>query len=607
MFGGRQTDTRPLCLTFAVFVRKDDAMPQTVLLIEDNSPSALLVTKAILGSGGEAFVVEWVRKCSEAQERLCMHRKRAISAVITNLFLPDSQGLETIDRILEVSPHIPILVLTTADNEHVAKQAMRHGAKHYVLQHRLDNYSLPKTLQNILHQGVNTKVLFVNNKRTQAALDSISGAVHDYLTNLPTPLLLNDRLSQAVASARRHRQSFAVLCVDIDRFEHVNYALGREIGDHLLRSIADRLIASVRATDTVSRQEADQFVVLLSELAHAEDAALSAEKMLASLSRPHCIENHDLQITATIGISVFPHDGSDAETLVRCASIAMLSAKEQGHNCYAFFKPHMNERTIERRFLECGLRHALEREEFVLHYQPQMDLRTEAIVGAEALIRWRRPKRGIALPAEFMSVAEQSGYIIQIGLWALREACRQARSWRDAGLASIPVAISISAIELRSRSFVESVRAILLETGMEPQCLELEITELALMKDWQSIAAVLHALRNMGVQLALDHFGTGSSSLTHLKRFPVDALKIDESLVRGLRTCDNEAIVDAVISAGKSFHLRVIAQGIETREQFVALQRLQCLEGQGPYFREPVAANEFTRLLEGRCRTSIVT
>jgi diguanylate cyclase len=267
----------------------------------------------------------------------------------------------------------------------------------------------------------------------------------------------------------------------------------------------------------------------------------------------------------------------------------------------------MNERTIERRFLECGLRHALEREEFVLHYQPQMDLRTEAIVGAEALIRWRRPKRGIALPAEFMSVAEQSGYIIQIGLWALREACRQARSWRDAGLASIPVAISISAIELRSRSFVESVRAILLETGMEPQCLELEITELALMKDWQSIAAVLHALRNMGVQLALDHFGTGSSSLTHLKRFPVDALKIDESLVRGLRTCDNEAIVDAVISAGKSFHLRVIAQGIETREQFVALQRLQCLEGQGPYFREPVAANEFTRLLEGRCRTSIVT
>ena len=203
------------------------------------------------------------------------------------------------------------------------------------------------------------------------------------------------------------------------------------------------------------------------------------------------------------------------------------------------------------------------------------------------------------MPAEFMSVAEQSGYIIQIGLWALREACSQARSWRDTGLAPLLVAIKISAIELRSKNFVESVRAILLETGMEPQCLELEITELTLLKDWQSNAAVLHALRNMGVQLALDHFGTGFSSLTHLKRVPVNALKIDESLVRGLRTGADEAIVNAVISTGKSFHLRVIAQGIETREQFLALQRLQCLEGQGPYFREPVAAKEFARLLEG--------
>jgi diguanylate cyclase (GGDEF)-like protein len=596
-----------MCLIFAVPARKEEAMPQTVLLIEDNSPSASLVKQAILGSGEGPFVVEWVRKCSEARERLCMHGKRAIAAVLTNLFLPDSQGLQTIDRILEVSPHIPILVLTTADNEPVAKQAMRHGAKHYVLQHRLDDYSLRKTLQNILHQGVNTEVLFVNNKRTQAAFDSIGRTVHDYLTNLPNPLLLNDRLSQAIASARRHQRSFAVLCLDIDRFEHVNYALGREIGDHLLRSIAERLVANVRATDTVSRQEADQFVILLSGLAHAEDAALSAEKMLASLSMPHRIEDHDLQITATIGISVFPHDGSDADTLARSARIAMLNAKEQGHNSYAFFKPHMNEQTIERRFLECGLRHALDRQEFVLHYQPQIDLQSEAIVGAEALIRWRRPKRGMALPAEFMAVAEQSGYIIEIGLWALREACRQARSWRDADLAPIPVAIKISAIELRSQSFVENVRAILLETGMEPHCLELEITELALVGDWQSIAAVLHALRNMGVQLSLDHFGTGSSSLTQLRRLPLDALKIDESLVHGLCTGDNEAIVDAVISTGKSFHLRVVARGIETREQFLALQRLRCLEGQGLYFREPVAANEFARLLEGDYCTTIVT
>jgi diguanylate cyclase len=578
-------------------------MPQTVLLIEDNAPSAALVKQAIVGSGEGRFAVEWVRKCSEAQERLCMHRNSAIAAVVTNLFLPDSQGLQTIDRILEVSPHVAILVLTTADNEPVAKQAMRHGAKHYVLQHRLDSYSLPKILQNILHEGVSTEVLFANNRRTRAVFDSIGDTLHDHLTHLPNALLLNDRLSQAIACARRHQQSFAVLCVDIDRFEHVNYALGREIADHLLRSIAQRLIDNVSATDTVSRQQADQFMVLLSELAHTEDAALSAERILASLSMPHRVENHDLQITATIGIGVYPHDGTDAETLVRNASTAMLNAKEQGHNTYAFFKPHMNEQTIERRFLECGLRHALERQEFVLHYAAQIDLQTQTIVGAEALVRWRRPQQGMALPAEFMAVAEQSGYIIKIGLWALREACRQARSWRDANLAPISLAVKISALELRSKSFVEKVRAILLETGMEAQCLALEITEFALLNNWRTIAPVLNALRNLGVQLALDHFGTGSSSLTHLKRLPLDALKIDESLVRGLRTGDNEAMVNAVIGTAKSFHLRVIAQGIETREQFLVLRRLQCLEGQGPYFHEPAAATEFAMLLKAGCTT----
>jgi diguanylate cyclase (GGDEF)-like protein len=583
-----------------MFVRKDDAVSQTVLLIEDNSPNAALVKQALLGTGDGPFVVERVRKCSEAQARLSSTDCESnIAAVVTNLFLPDSQGLETIARILEVSPHIPILVITNADNECIAKKALQRGAQDYVLQHRLDNYLLPQILQNMLSRTLNAEALFAERERTQAALNSIGDAVHDDLTGLPNPLLLNDRLFQAIASARRYQQSLAVLCVDIDRFEHVNYALGREIGDHLLRSIAERLIACVRASDTVSRQGGDKFVVLLSGLAHAEDAALSAKKMLASLSVPYFIEKHALQITATIGIGVYPDDGCDADTLVKSASIAMLNAKEQGQNGYQFFKPHMNERAIERRFLECGLRHALERQEFVLHYQPQIDLQTEAIVGVEALIRWRRPKRGMALPSEFMPVAEQSGCIIQIGQWALREACRQARSWRDADLAPIPMAINISAIELRSKDFVESVRNILLETGIEPQRLELGIAEVALAKDWQSISVVLNRLRDCGVQLALDHFGTGSSSLTHLKRFPVDALRIDESLVHGLCSCGDDAgIVNAVISAGKSFHLRVIAQGIETREQFLALQCLQCREGQGRYFREPVTANVFSRLLE---------
>jgi diguanylate cyclase (GGDEF)-like protein len=596
MFAGRQTAQGQTCLIWPVFVRKDDAILRTVLLIEDNSPNAARVIQALLGSGDGPFVVERVRKCSEAQEQLCMERKRPITAVVTNLFLPDSQGLQTIARILEVSPHMPILVLTTADHEDVARQAILRGARDYVLQHRLDNYSLPTILQNIMHRESNAA--FAEDEPIPAVLNSIDDAAHDCLTGLPNSLLLNDRLTQAIAAARRHGQFLAVLCVNIDRFKNVNDALGHEIGNHLLRSIAARLIASVRASDTVSRQQGGEFVVLLPELNDAEDASLCAQKILASLGMPHCIEKHDLQITATIGIAVFPDDGCDAEALVRNASVAMSNAKEQGHDSYAFFKPHMNEHAIERRFLECGLRQALQRQEFVLYFQPQMDLQTEAIVGAEALIRWRRPQRGLALPTEFMPVAEQSGYIIQIGSWALREACRQARGWREADRAPLPVGINVSAAELRSKDFVESVRAILSETGMPPQRLELEITELALEDNGRSIAAVLRELGDMGVRVALDHFGAGSSSLTHLKRYPIDAVKIDASLVQGLRACDDNAdIVNAVISAANSFHLRVVAQGIETREQLFALRSLQCRAGQGRYFHEPLPANEFAKLL----------
>jgi diguanylate cyclase (GGDEF)-like protein len=590
-----------------VFARKDEAMPQTVLLVEDNSPNAASVKQALLGSGDESFVVERVRKCSEAQERLSMDRDKEIAAVVTNLFLPDSQGLQTVAKIFEVAPHIPLLVLTNSDNEGIAKQAIQRGAQDYVLQHRLDSYLLPKILQNMLYRAANAEALVAENERARATLNSHGDTIHDYLTGLPNASLLKDRLSQAIALARRHRRLLAVLQVGIDRFKHVNYALGHEMGDHLMESIAKRLLSSVRDSDTVSRQEGDEFVVLLSGLTHADDAALTAQKILTSLSEPHCVLEHDLQITATIGISVYPNNGADADTLVRNAGNAMMSAKEQGHNSYGFFKPHMNELAIERRFLECGIRHALERQEFVLYYQPQMDLQTAAIVGAEALIRWCRRKGEIALPAEFMPVAEQSGHSVQIGLWALREVCRQAGYWRDAELAPIPVAVNVSAIALRSKGFVESVRVILQESGMEPRHLVLEITEMVLVQHHPATDVVLRMLRDLGVQVALDHFGTGSSSLTHLKNYPVNALKIDESLVHNL--CGrggDEDIVNAVISAGKSFHLRVIAQGIETREQFLALQRMQCREGQGRYFREPVPANEFSRLLKEDCRAASV-
>jgi EAL domain-containing protein (putative c-di-GMP-specific phosphodiesterase class I) len=276
----------------------------------------------------------------------------------------------------------------------------------------------------------------------------------------------------------------------------------------------------------------------------------------------------------------------------------MLNAKNNGRNNYQFFRSDMNAHALERQSLESGLRRALDGREFVLYYQPKMDLETEAVTGVEALVRWRQPGRGVVLPEKFIPIAEQCGYIVPIGRWVLREACRQAKSWQDTDLVPTPVAINVSAVELRSRDFVAGVRAILKETGLNPRYLEFELTETALMQDPTATIAVLHALKDMGVRLTLDDFGTGYSSLSYLKRFPLDALKIDKSFVRGLCTNAGDAsIVSAVINMGKSFGLKVIAEGVETRAQFLRLKAQQCAEGQGFYFNEPIAANEFAKLL----------
>jgi diguanylate cyclase (GGDEF)-like protein len=432
-------------------------------------------------------------------------------------------------------------------------------------------------------------------------------AHHDYLTDLPNRLLLDDRLAQAMSAAHRHGRQLAVLFVDVDRFKHINDSLGHAIGDELLLSVARRLVASVRASDTVSRQGGDEFVVLLSTVAHPEDASLSANKILTALGMPHRVKEHDLQITVSMGISIYPDDGTDAETLVKHADIAMLNAKESGRNNYQFFRPDMNEHALERQSLESGLRHALDQREFTLYYQPKMDLETDAITGAEALIRWRQPGRRIVLPEKFILIAEQCGYIVPIGRWVLREACRQTQSWLDEGLVPLPVAINISAVELRSKDFVAGVRAVLRETRLDPRYLEFELTETALMQDPKSTIAILTSLKDMGVRLTLDDFGTGYSSLSYLKRFPIDALKIDKSFVHGLCTnADDANIVSAVINMGKSFRLKVIAEGVETREQFLRLQAEQCAEGQGYYFQAPVAGNEFAKLLGSDLSTTII-
>ena len=431
------------------------------------------------------------------------------------------------------------------------------------------------------------------------ALQMIHSAEHDFLTGLPNRMLLNDRINQAIALAPRHGSKVAVLFLDLDGFKHINDSLGHPIGDRLLQSIAKRLVDCVRLSDTVSRQGGDEFVVLLSDVQNPEGVAVTARRMLEVVAEAHSLEERDLHITTSIGVSVYPDDGLDADTLIKNADTAMYQAKENGRQSFQFFKPAMNVRAVERQSIEEGLRSAIKREEFTLHYQPKINLATGAITGAEALIRWTHPTRGWISPAQFIPVAESCGLILPIGAWVLREACRQASAWNDAGLPIKTVAVNVSAMEFRSENFLESLFAILRETGLDPRCLELELTESVLMKRAESSAYILSALRRAGIQVAVDDFGTGYSSLSYLRKFSVDALKIDQSFVRQISAADDDtSIVTAVISMARSLKLRVVAEGVERPEEFAFLRAHHCDEAQGYYFSRPVPAQQFAKLLK---------
>ena len=361
--------------------------------------------------------------------------------------------------------------------------------------------------------------------------------------------------------------------------------------------MAKRLLTCVRNSDTVSRQGGDEFIVLLTGLERPDDAAAGAQKIIAALVAPHDVAHHQLHVTVTVGISIYPDDGADATTLIKCADTAMYHAKEHGRNTYQFFEHDMNARAVERQWVEAGLRRALARREFVLHYQPKIDLETGAMTGAEALVRWMQPERGLMLPKDFLSIAEDCGLMLPIGQWVLREGCRQARAWMDEGRRPMAVAVNISAGEFRDPRFLDNVRAVLKESRLDARYLEIELTEHSLIEPTESTALALQTLKEMGVQVAIDDFGTGYSNLSYLRQFSTNVLKIDQSFVREISADPvGTSIVCAVISMGKSLGYRVIAEGIETAEQLAFLQAQRCAEGQGYFFSRPLVAEEFVRL-----------
>jgi len=555
-----------------------------VLLIEDNPGDARLIQAMIEEDEGAPFVLHFADRLSLGLEHLSASET---ALVLLDLSLPDSFGLETFAKVYAHSPTVPIIVLTGNDDATVALSAVKSGAQDYLVKSRLDRELLLRSMHYSIER-----------KRYQVQLEH--QANYDSLTGLPNRTLLHDRLKQAVYAQRTPR-NIAVVFMDLDHFKFVNDSLGHSVGDKLLKAMGDRLRGTLREGDTVGRVGGDEFVLILADQNNEEVIFRAMQRISAKVAEPITVEGKELYVTCSAGISLYPQDGPDVDTLLKNADAAMYRAKEHGRSNFQFYTSEMNDRVNERLALEGALRRALERQEFLLHYQQKVDLRSGSIIGAEALVRWMHPEWGLVRPARFISLAEETGLIVPLGEWVLREACRQTRAWLDQGLEPGVVSVNLSARQFRQQDLVRMVSRILEETRLDPAHLEMELTESMVMHNVDSAIATLQGLKSLGVRLSVDDFGTGYSSLSYLKDLPIDALKIDRSFVRdiggGAETGEG-VLAQAIISLGHNLHLKVVAEGVETDAQVRFLRRHACDEVQGFLYGEPVAPEAHARLLD---------
>ncbi|WP_207281117.1 bifunctional diguanylate cyclase/phosphodiesterase [Pseudomonas sp. FW300-N2F2] len=517
---------------------------------------------------------------------------------------PGWDGLQTIERLWEADPRLQIALCTAFSDYSWETMAERieFDDQLLILKKPFDTLEIRQMASAMtwkwqLAQDAARKMRSLERtieERVQELLKVSHLLQYDVLTELPNSMLLGDRLTQAMAQCRRHDRQLAVMFIGLDRFKRINNALGHPVGDEMLKRVARALATVVRESDSVFRYGSDEFVVVLGDIVDPQQTKGVAEKLLAAISSPQPIDGHDLSVTASLGISVYPTDGFDAVALIKKAETAMRNVKETGPNDYRFFTEDMNRRARQQQTIESGLRLALQRKEFVLHYQPKLDLGSGKVVGVEALVRWNRPEHGLVYPGDFIPVAEDSGLIVPLSQWVLQEACQQACRWQAQGMRPLCLSVNISAIDFRQRGFVEGITRTLKETGLDPTQLELEITESVLMQNIDTTVAILKAIKQQGIRLAIDDFGTGYSSLSYLQKFPVDVLKIDQSFVGDLSIDSNDAkLVSTIISLGKSLNLHIIAEGVETLEQLEFLKKHHCEEVQGYYFSKAVEPQAF--------------
>lgn len=559
------------------------------ILIAEDDPVSRRLLEALLTKWGYEVIVT----TDGMQAWEVLQQEDAPRLAILDWMMPELDGPEVCRKVraTESGTYTYLLLLTAKSQKDDVILGIGAGADDYVTK-PFDASELHARLR------AGRRIIDLQAELMSARESLLAQATHDPLTGLPNRLLFSDRLTQRLMKSRGAPQPLAVMYLDLDRFKIINDTLGHNVGDQLLRDVATRLNRCLRETDTLARMGGDEFTVILADVETHEEAEAVAKKILEVLAEPIVVNGNELYVTGSIGISVYPVDGADVETLVRNADTAMYQAKEKGRNCYHAYSEALTASVIHSMTLESGLRGALERKEFLVHYQPKVDIRTGAIVGSEALVRWQHPDYGLVPPNKFIPLAEETGLIGEISDYVLETARAQTKAWMDAGRGPLCVSVNISGRQFQQRKLTQSVQQALEKSGLDPRHLDLELTESILMNEPDAVSSVLQEFREMGVCISIDDFGTGYSSLSYLKKFPVDAVKIDRSFVTDITTNpDDAAIAGAVVAMAHSLKLKVCAEGVETIEQLEFLRSLQCDEMQGYFISPPVSAQEFEELL----------
>jgi len=557
-----------------------------LLLVEDDHKEAMVIANMLKEGLQDQFILEQRRSVSEA---LDLVQQQSFQAIILNLSLPEGQSFESIPQFIQYCPGAPILILSEVEDEEQAILAVKSGAQDYLIKGQTSSSTLCRAIRYAM-------------ERHRATQRITQLAHYDHLTGLANRGLFYERLNCAVARCNRNDMAMALIFLDLDHFKNINDTLGHECGDSLLKTVATRIKKCIREIDTGVRLGGDEFAILLEQIVSVEDVAAVSQRILQLLAQPLIANHHQLQITGSLGITIYPWDSANPQALLSHADAAMYRAKAQGGNNYQFYTAGMKTARLDGSTLEVELTRALAKKEFLLHYQPQMDLRTKQIIGMEALLRWHHPYQGLLGPNHFIPQAEENGMILPIGEWVLRTASKQAKYWEKQGFPTAQVAVNLSARQIHQGNLPALIQDILKRSHLDPGNLKLELTETFLIHETEETLQTMRELKAMGVHLYIDDFGAGYASLRYLKSFPVDGIKLDQSLIQQLPDSINDAaIVKAVISLGKALGLQVIAEGVETQEQADFLEEHGCDAMQGYLVAPPLPAHESAQYMVQTC------